>query len=500
MIFVLIGQFLYYFTIVSATNKYQCNTNDYYGNFNPNSFADKFDLKEAVHDLIDEQDIIPYFNVDEIQQVLDGDGTGAVFGIYSFQRFTSFPNQWNKEHLWPRSRGVGDTGADTSDLYHLYPASSSLNSARSNKYFDECSTFSSSCQTPASTATIVGAAGSSEDSFTWAPPLAVRGNIARAIFYMAVRYDGSDPDTTQLLIKECSTFSTCGDNTFGRLSTLIKWHEDDPVDDNERNRVNQICQNYQGNRNPFVDYPQLVQMLSETFSQSSNSNGFADFGNFSAGDFSFEDSPLLPFILICCFMVCCFACPKGNTQGPNMGSNSNTNGSNPYQSSGVGGPVGTSNSSPFAYFQKLQGMVPTKYHNVIPFFPNSGQTAQQGHTAQQGQSNNSKPETHNQTPQHSNGNGWNYQGSQQQQPTQQQNPTYSYNNNQPQPQQTPNAAPWVSATPVTQSHNYPEAHPYTAQSQNQPQGQWQQNNSNTQQQQSSQNNNSTAGPGQWNYQ
>lgn len=74
---------------------------------------------------------------------------------------------WNREHLWPRSLGVGSTGPDTSDLHALRPANWGVNAARGNLWFDECS---SGCTTPGHPL----APGTTRSSESWTPPAEVR--------------------------------------------------------------------------------------------------------------------------------------------------------------------------------------------------------------------------------------------------------------------------------------------------------------------------------------
>lgn len=89
------------------------------------------------------------------------------------------------------------------------------------------------------------------------PPASVRGDIARALFYMAVRYDGDavqDPGTRDLELSDSPDASW---GYMGVLSVLRAWHEADPVDDVERLRNGLVC-GQQGNRNPFIDHPEWV--------------------------------------------------------------------------------------------------------------------------------------------------------------------------------------------------------------------------------------------------
>ena len=159
---------------------------------------------------------------------------------------------WNREHLWPKSLGVGTDGADMTDIHHLRPADWNVNAARGNKYFGECGIVraSSECASPAHAE---AAASSAKDPEIWRPPTNVRGDIARAIFYMEARYygEGTDPD---LHLSDCPT----GDLDMGYLSVLLQWHIEDPVSAEEVARNNRACERWQGNRNPFVDFPSLA--------------------------------------------------------------------------------------------------------------------------------------------------------------------------------------------------------------------------------------------------
>jgi hypothetical protein len=90
-------------------------------------------------------------------------------------------------------------------------------------------------------------------------PARERGNLARALFYMAVRYQGDDesltPDLKLVRGKpEKDSLDT------GGLCTLLQWHADDPVDEAERQRQEQIFR-LQGNRNPFVDHPEFAAAI-----------------------------------------------------------------------------------------------------------------------------------------------------------------------------------------------------------------------------------------------
>lgn len=143
----------------------------------------------------------------------------------------------NCEHTWPQSKFSGrfEKGMQKSDLHHLFPTDSRANSTRGNNEFadvagdpleDECSSSRS------------GVPKGGYDRFE--PPTEHKGNVARALFYFSVRY--------QIKISE------------QQEAYLRDWHIQDPVDASERER-NQTIFEIQKNRNPFIDYPELVDRI-----------------------------------------------------------------------------------------------------------------------------------------------------------------------------------------------------------------------------------------------
>ncbi|CAJ1962302.1 unnamed protein product [Cylindrotheca closterium] len=177
---------------------------------------------------------------------------------------------WNREHLWPKSHGVGYSGADFTDVHHLRPADVNVNSARGNKYFAACGIVEplDSCRSPAHSE---ASDSTTTDNEVWLPPTEVRGDIARALFYMELRYSGVGGDPN-LELTDCPT--EVSDTKLAYLSQLIEWHQTDPVDEVERNRNGRVCERWQGNRNIFVDFPDLVERLYGQAAQPNQSNGY----------------------------------------------------------------------------------------------------------------------------------------------------------------------------------------------------------------------------------
>jgi len=151
---------------------------------------------------------------------------------------------------------VEKTGMDNTDLHHIRPSDCNVNKERGNLYFAQCGTVDlmSECVSPAHPE---AAADTEKDTKSFLPPASKRGDIARAILYMDLRYDGDDPNTENLVVSDCPE-SVPNRAGMGYLSQLLQWHLDDPPDEEERKRNGEVCTNWQGNRNPFVDYPELA--------------------------------------------------------------------------------------------------------------------------------------------------------------------------------------------------------------------------------------------------
>lgn len=144
----------------------------------------------------------------------------------------------NAEHTWPQSRFSTNYAADIqkSDMHHLFPSDSRLNGVRSSNEFGEVSKdrLKFNCKTTARFG------DADNGSVVFEPPQTHKGNVARALFYFSVRYD--------LPIRE------------NEEAVLRKWNREDPVDGEEFNRNEEILA-LQGDRNPFVDFPELAERI-----------------------------------------------------------------------------------------------------------------------------------------------------------------------------------------------------------------------------------------------
>jgi hypothetical protein len=166
-----------------------------------------------------------------------------------YQTGSSNVGKWNREHIYPQSRGgfanatsdtpdginvwlpsnANDIAAGHSDAHHLRAEDGPENSSRNNKDYG-----------------LTGYNGPNGTQGSW------KGDVARALFYMSVRYNGLNVVNGDL---PDSTVGQIGD-----LASLLQWNHTDPSDDFEMNRNNYIY-TWQYNRNPFIDYPNLADYI-----------------------------------------------------------------------------------------------------------------------------------------------------------------------------------------------------------------------------------------------
>jgi hypothetical protein len=243
----------------------------------PNGYYNSLDgladvaLRQALQDIIADPNVVraqTYADVIDILKEADQnpENSNQVWLVYQeqgrakldFQLTSVNTGTWNREHTFPRSRAgyysieedeIADgvevfwaTKADSlrhgnSDAHALRAVDGPENSSRGNQFYGEYN---------GPDGTLGG----------------FKGDVARGVFYLAVRYNG---------LEIVNGFPDGLVGQFGDLQTLLDWHRNDPPDDFEMNR-NNVVYNWQFNRNPFIDQPDLIEyiwgnMVGETWEQ-----------------------------------------------------------------------------------------------------------------------------------------------------------------------------------------------------------------------------------------
>ncbi|WP_418062718.1 endonuclease [Pimelobacter simplex] len=210
-------------------------------------------LATALHGIIDGNRTLTYAEVWDALKVTDQDPANSsnVIEFYSGRSVPKSSNggstgNWNREHTWPQSHGgFGTAGGPGTDLHHLRPEDVTVNSTRGNKDFDNGGSAVAQCPDCFTDA----------DSFE--PRDSVKGDVARGLMYMAVRYEGGD-GFADLELNDTVNGTTA---YLGKISVLLAWSAADPVSAAERARNDLVYTRYQGNRNPFVDHPEYADAI-----------------------------------------------------------------------------------------------------------------------------------------------------------------------------------------------------------------------------------------------
>ena len=208
---------------------------------------------------------------------------------YSIEPTTRYLNDagtavnFDKEHVWCQSRGFkassGANGPAGTDLHHLIAGDHDVNSSvHSDRPYGYVKNVTKSGARTATASNVYGSilhtSQEDESSVVFEPQDSDKGDIARAIFYMAARYNNLSKHNTitqfeaNLTLGNYATAedkSVISDNdnpvVMGILRDLLAWNKLDPVDEFEIHRNDLIYRNYQGNRNPFIDFPQWADYI-----------------------------------------------------------------------------------------------------------------------------------------------------------------------------------------------------------------------------------------------
>ena len=184
----------------------------------------------------------------ELDTLRDNSGTyvldvycGKKFYFRSLDHVSSMHTEVNIEHTWPQSKFNKNFPKDMqkSDMHHLYLTDSRANSMRGNSPFGlvghgEDRMGGEGCGKSRFGVTMAG------DVYT--PPVPHRGNVARALFYFSMHYNLPISSSEERILRE--------------------WHKNDPVDENEIRR-HELIAKHQKVRNPFIEYPQIVDRISD---------------------------------------------------------------------------------------------------------------------------------------------------------------------------------------------------------------------------------------------
>ncbi|MFJ8826466.1 endonuclease I family protein [Streptomyces sp. NPDC102467] len=211
-------------------------------------------LKSSLHTIISSQTKISYSAVWNALKATDQDPNNSnnVILLYSGVSRAKTLNggdtgDWNREHTWAKSHGdFGEATGPGTDLHHLRPADVQVNGVRGNKDFDNGGS------------AVANGGGSLTDSDSFEPRDADKGDVARMILYMAVRYDGGDGFADLEPNEKVNNGSAA---YIGKLSVLKQWSDEDPPSAFEEKRNQVIYDTYQHNRNPFIDHPEWVESI-----------------------------------------------------------------------------------------------------------------------------------------------------------------------------------------------------------------------------------------------
>lgn len=223
------------------------------------------DLQKSLSTILNDANDVGYNGLWNLYKTTDRRSDGKVWDMYSdVTNYTFGTDQcgtygvegdcYNREHSVPKSWFNGRSPMK-SDAWHVYPIDGKINGMRSNNPFGEVGSGASGskngfskwgkCVTPGYSGTV------------FEPNDECKGDFARTYFYFATRYKGVATSGQGALVFT----STYPYITGWQLDMLLRWHKKDPVSPKELDRNEAVYDSRQGNRNPFIDYPELVDLI-----------------------------------------------------------------------------------------------------------------------------------------------------------------------------------------------------------------------------------------------
>ncbi len=221
------------------------------------------DLQKSLSTILNDATDVGYNGLWYLYKTTDRRSDGKVWDMYSdITNYTFGTDQcgtygvegdcYNREHSVPKS-WFSEQSPMKSDVWHVYPTDGKINGMRSNNPFGEVGSGASSskngfskwgkCVTPGYSGTV------------FEPNDEYKGDFARTYFYFATRYQNRITNWGSIFV---SNYPHIID---WQLNMLLRWHEQDPVSQKELDRNEAVYESRQGNRNPFIDYPELVDLI-----------------------------------------------------------------------------------------------------------------------------------------------------------------------------------------------------------------------------------------------
>lgn len=224
-------------------------------------------LLKALNETIGPHTNVGYDGLWTVYRTSDVKANGKIWDMYSTKEWTFGSEQcgnyklvgdcYNREHSMPKS-WFNQGAPMVSDAFHIYPTDGKVNGQRSNYPYGECANGTSVASNGSVRA--LGRLGNcTSPGYTgvvFEPDDQYKGDFARSYFYMAACYYDKIKGWNSPMLAG-SSYPAFSD---WALDVLLKWHRQDPVSDKERKR-NDAVYEYQKNRNPFIDYPDMVEYI-----------------------------------------------------------------------------------------------------------------------------------------------------------------------------------------------------------------------------------------------